>query len=151
MDKEKLSTQEIVELYEADVQRLMRYLPYLVGKKAKDVSRMYAPDEEGFHSLSFPVYDSTLLAFVKEVQQTAFINYNYKYIYSRYGIKNYKDEWDRIDKATIQEMDLLGGIVSKYVLGGMTKGVLWNEAVEHEIFYRVVEKANELINFWSNK
>ena len=151
MEKEKRSTEELVEYYKPDVERLYRYLPYFEGKRANDVAQVYRGDGSVEQTMVFPVYDSTLLAFIKEVQQTVFLDYNYRYIYTRNMIHNHKDEWDKIDMATITDMDMLGGMLSKYVLGGMTKSVLWKEAVEFEIFYRVIQKMHELIKFWDAK
>lgn len=151
MEKEKRSTEEIVEYYREDVRKMMRYLPYLKGKKAGDVSRRYSGDGTGEHAMHFPIYDATLLSFVKEAQNTVFMDRNYRYVYSRYAIRTWKDEWKRIEEATLVDMDILGGILSKYVLGGMTKGSLWTEAVEHEIFCRVINKAAELIAFWDRQ
>lgn len=144
MEKEKLSPQDLVLYYKSDVQKLLRYVPYLHGKKADDVSSLY--ESEG--AMSFPVYDGTLLSFVKEAQQTVFMDRNYRYIYTRQNIKDHQDELKKIEQATILDMEILNGIMSKYVLGGMTKGTLWSEAVEWGIFYHILTKAQELITFW---
>ena len=89
-----------------------------------------------------------MLAFLNELGSTAFMNQNYRYIYSRYRIRDYKDELKQIDKADIMSMEILGGILSKYTLGGMTKAYLWTEGVEHQIFYRALLKAKSIIEYW---
>lgn len=150
MDMEKRSTEEIIAYYREDVRRLMRYLPYLKGKKAEDVSRKYSGGA-GENTMHFPVYDGTLLSFVKEAQKTVFMDRNYRYVYSRHNIRTWKDEWKQIEEATLLDMGVLGGILSRYVLGGMTKGTLWTDAVEHEIYCRVIEKAADLIEFWDHQ
>ena len=38
--------------------------------------------------------------------------------------------------------------LSKYVLGGRTKGNLWSEAVSEQIFYLVLKQMQEIIEFW---
>lgn len=151
MEKDKMSTEDIVKFYREDLYRLMRYLPYFEGKKAKDVSRMYSGEEMGAKLMSFPVYDSTLLSFVKEAGNTVFIDKNYRYVYTRHNIRTHQDEIREIDKASLRDMDVLCGIMSKYVLGGMTKAALWSEAVEYGIFYHVIDKARTLIEFWDRK
>ena len=148
MGSDKLSTEEIVEYYRSDVEKLVRYLSYFGGKRANDVSHKYTGDGSVRQTMSFPIYDSTLMSFVKEADNTVFINKNYRYVYTQYHIKSHDDEWRMIEQVTLKDMDILGGILSKYVLGGRTKGNLWAEAVEYEIFYRVILKAKELIDFW---
>ena len=55
----------MLEQYTADVERLVRYLPWLKTAKEKGVESTY--EGEGKETLlAIPVFDSTLLAFVKE-------------------------------------------------------------------------------------
>lgn len=148
MDQTKLSAKETVEYYKEDVTKLLAYLSYFQNKKAADVSRNFDSEMMGNTTLRFPVYDSSLLSFVKLVNQTVFINQNYRYVYSRLGLRTHEDERRAIQNATIQDMEVLGGILSKYVLGGMTRGAVWTEAVEEGIFTSVIEKARDLIVYW---
>jgi hypothetical protein len=96
----------------------------------------------------FPVYDSTLMSFVKEVQRTTLLDRNYVYIYSRNRIRTLQDEMRMIDQSGIKDMDILKGILSKYILGGMTKGNMWNEAVQNGVFLNVIKKMKKNIEFW---
>ena len=73
---------------------------------------------------------------------------NYMYVYSRYRIRTLQDEIKAIDRSSIKEMDVLKAILSKYVMGGMTKGRMWSEAVENGIFLRVVSKMKANLDFW---
>lgn len=150
MGTEQLTPNEVVERYFPDVKKLRDYLPYLeklCGRKGSDTF-----NQEGLsqHSITFPVYDSNLLRFVKEAENTVFMNRNYHYSYSRYHMKTVEDEMRVIRKSTILQMDVLGDILSKYVLGGRTKSVLWSEAAKEGIFIAIVEKADELIHFWES-
>ena len=99
-------------------------------------------------SITFPVYDGMLMSFIKEVQRTGLLDRNYPYVYSRNRIRTVKDELAAIDRSGIREMDILKGILSKYVLGGMTKGKLWGEAVNNSVFLNVVRKMKENLEFW---
>ncbi len=96
-------------------------------------------------SFTFPVYDATLLRFVKTAKGTVFITRNYQYVYSRNRIKGAEQEKKAVKSAELQNMELLSGIFSRYVLGGMTKGVLWAEAVENGIFLEVLYRLRELL------
>ena len=144
---EKMGREEIVAMYKPDVERLLPYLSWLRDKSGADVTKSYEADDNK-KTIAFPVYDGTLLAFLSELGSTAFMNQNYRYIYSRYRIRDHKDELMQIDKADIMSMEILGGILSKYTLGGMTKAYLWTEGVEHQIFYRALLKAKSIIEYW---
>ncbi len=138
----------VVQEYKPDVERLIRYLPWLEEKSGAVVSETFSGSGIEGHSIPFPVYDSTLLGFIKEVQRTNLVDRNYVYIYSRYRMRTHEDERKMIEKADITQMDILKGILSKYVMGGMTKGRMWSEAVEERIFLGVVKKMKENLEFW---
>lgn len=139
---------QVVQDYKPDVERLIRYLPWLEQKAGKDVSETYSGSGIGENSITFPVYDSTLLSFVKDVQRTTLVDRNYRYIYSRHRIVTLEDEMRMISRADITQMDVLKGILSKYIMGGMTKGRMWTEAVEKRIFLNIVQKMKENLEFW---
>ena len=148
MDNGKLSVEEIVAEYEGEITSLLKYIPWLESKSGQRVSSTYGGDGISESSICFPVYDSTLISFVKEVHNTKLITKNYQYAYSRYRMLSAEDELNQIEKATIKDMDLLRGILSRYVLGGMTKGNLWTEAVEKGIFLDILLKMKKVIEFW---
>ena len=135
---------KIIEQYKPDVQLLIRYIPWLEQKKDEQVVKEYGREEETV--LTFPVYDSTLLALVKTAQKTCFMNRNYRYIYTRYGIHSVAKEIELIEHTTLREMDLLGGILSRYVMSGMTKGSVWPEAVQNGVFLALFKKLQELVD-----
>ncbi|MCM1088374.1 MAG: hypothetical protein NC419_09460 [Muribaculaceae bacterium] len=138
----------VVSEYKPDVMRLIRYLPWLEEKAGKSVSQNFSGSGISEHSIPFPVYDSTLLGFIKEVQRTTLLDRNYQYIYSRHRIRTVEDELRAIARADITQMDVLKGILSKYIMGGMTRSVLWSDAVKNSIFLKVVWKMKENIEFW---
>lgn len=151
MEKEDIAyRQQVVNTYKADVEKLTRYLPWLEEKAGAggSVSETFEGNGIKDHSITFLVYDSTLMSFIKTVQSTGLLDRNYPYIYSRNRIRTVQDEQNAISRADIKEMDVLRGILSKYVLGGMTKGKLWTEAVSNRIFLNVVRKMKENIEFW---
>ena len=138
----------VVGEYRPDVERLVRYLPWLEEKAGRNVSEQFEGSGISEHSIPFPVYDSTLLGFVKEVQRTKLLDRNYVYVYSRNKIRTVEDELRAISQADITQMDILKGILSKYVMGGMTKGRMWTDAVQNRIFLNVVRKMKENLDFW---
>lgn len=146
-----LSNEEIVEYYRQDAVKLFRYLNWLESKSGKQVSTIYGADGIADHSVPFPVYDSTLLGFVKEAGNTCFMDRNYVYVYSRKRLKNAKDELRLIQNATIRDMDDLAGILSHYILGGRTKARLWSEGVTYGIYFALLTKMRELIEFWDGE
>lgn len=151
MEKEDIAyRQQVVNTYKPDVEKLIRYLPWLKEKSGAGDSIAETYEGSGIreNSISFLVYDSTLMSFIKEVQRTRLLDRNYPYIYSRYGLRTVKDELKAISSADIREMDLLKGILSKYVMGGMTKGRMWTEAVTNGIFFNVINRMKENLEFW---
>jgi hypothetical protein len=144
---EKMGRDEIVAMYRPDVERLVAYLPWLENRKGRDVTQTYEA-EHLQKTLTFPVYDSVLLEFVNELGCSVFMDQNYRYVYSRYQIRNVKDELKLIQKADIMSMDILNGILSHYAFGGMTKAYLWTQGVEYQIFLKALKKAKEIIEFW---
>ena len=112
------------------------------------VSSQYSDGDLASHSIAIPVYDGTLLNFVRLAEKTSLMNRNYSYVYTRNRIKNHDDERAIIAKAGIGEWDILCGILSKYVLGGRVRGTLWSEAVTENIFYMVLKQMREIIEFW---
>lgn len=137
----------IIDDYRSDVEKLLKYLPWLAKQKEKKVSSMYTGEGDK-QTIPIPVYDSTLLAFVKEIEKTKFCDKNYPYVYSRNNIKNHDDEIRLMKSAKIGDMKLFQGILSKYALGGKSKAVLWSEGVESGIFLAALECLNVL--FFTN-
>lgn len=127
---------------------LLRYLPWLMQHAGQSASSNYTGDGLEEHSVSFPVYDSTLLSFVKEASKSPLMDKNYRYVYTRNRLKTHDDERRIIAGATWKEWDILKGILSKYVLGGRVKAVLWSEAVKEQIFYLVLSRMKEIVEFW---
>lgn len=139
---------ELSGQYKEALTPLLRYLPWLEEHAGKRTGSSYNGSLDGNNTMSFPVYDSTLLSFVKEAGKSSFMNRNYMYIYSRRRIKTPEDERRAIKTATIREWDVLCGILSKYVLGGNAKAYLWTQAVQESIFYRVLDKMQEIVEYW---
>lgn len=149
MEKDDIEyRRRVVNEYRPDVERLVRYLPWLEEKAGRIVSENFEGSGIGEHSIPFPVYDSTLLSFIKDAQRTKLLDRNYVYTYSKHKIRTTEDELKAISQAEIAQMDVLKGILSKYVMGGMTKGRMWTEAVQNRIFLKVVQKMKEILDFW---
>ena len=80
---------QLMEGYRKEVEPLFRYLPWLEEKRGKSVSSNYENDR--LRSVSFPVYDGTLMSFVRQVQKSTLTDRNYVYTYYRCGIKSTED------------------------------------------------------------
>ena len=145
LDSQKLSIEEVMICYEEDIIKLMKFLPWLEKVSGGETSSIYSGDGIEKTSMAVPVYDSTLLSFVKTVETTEFINRNYVYTFSRYFVKTVKDEHELIEGCTILDMVVLGDILSKYIIMGRTKGQMWSEGVKNGIYLAVVLKLRELM------
>ena len=149
-ENEKNSTEQIIAEYEKEIMELSRFLPYLESKKGVNVMSTYIPSgTNSGRQMGIPTYDSTLLSFVNYFKTSPHIDRNYMYVYSRYSIKGVADEYRMIERARIQDMKIIYGILSRYIILGRTKGVVWKEGVENGIFYEAISKMKELIEFWS--
>lgn len=141
--------EQVVNDYKDDLAKLMKYLPYLEKKCGNEVSNFYEGDEE-HKVIPVPVYDSTLLAFVKEAQRTKFITRNYPYAYCKWKMPTPKAERIALESATIRDIDMIKGVMSKYILGGMSKSALWTTAVQEGIFVAALNSLYKLIFEYSS-
>lgn len=148
MEQETEYRRQQLQEYKKTLMPLLRYLPWLEKSAGSSVSKTYNGAEMGGQVMGFPVYDSTLLGFVREAGRTTFMDRNYRYIYTRNHIRDHEDERRLIQNAEWKDWGILCGILSKYVLGGQTKGTLWSEAVQERIFYLVIKKMCDIIEFW---
>lgn len=139
--------QQMVQEYKQNIMPLLKYLPWLEQSVGKTVSTIYG-GQNMEHSITFPVYDGTLMNFVREASKSPLMDKNYHYVYSRNRIHDHNDERRIIKTAGWREWDVLRGILSKYVLEGRRKGVLWNEAVQEQIFYLVLKQMKEIVEYW---
>ncbi len=143
------SVEDIVSRYRPEISKLVPYLRWLKDNANTEVAQSY--NSRDLKSIPFPVYDSNLLAFVKAAQSTNLLDRNYVYVYSRNHLNSAKDELLFIQDAQIKDMDDLAGILSKYILSGMTKGSVWAEGVYNGVLYMVVWKMDELCRFWGQE
>ena len=136
--------EQIIEEYEGDLIKLLRYLPFLEKKSGKDVQDYYEGDGEN-KVIPVPVYDSTLLSFVKEARGTKFMNRNYPYVYRKWKMPDANAERIAMESATLRDIDLFRGILSRYVLEGQRRSVMWTAAVEEKIFVTALTKLRALM------
>lgn len=144
----KIGVDEKIKQIKPEVEQLLRYLPWLQEKSGVSMHTTFKGEGIAEHSLVFPVYDGTLMAFVKEASRLSMMNRNYPYIYSRNWIRTVDDEKRVIANATIRDLDVLCGIFSHYILGGMTKTALWSTGMEQGIYLELLQKLKALLDFW---
>lgn len=143
------SVEDIVARYRPELEKILPYLNWLRDNASNEVAQNYSGND--LKSMSFPVYDSNLLAFVKAAQTTNLLDRNYVYVYSRNRLNSAKDELLFIHDAQITDMDDLAGILSRYVMEGMTKGSVWAAGVRNGVLYQVIKKMDELVRFWGQE
>lgn len=151
MVTEQMTAQEVFSKYKSDIEKLLVYLPWLEEKSGNvKVATNYVGDGIAESTISFPVYDGNLLRFIKEAENTQFMDRNYVYVISRNRLKSPQDEVEFVKTQTMLQLDNIGGILSKYVLGGRVKARLWSEAVDKGVFLEVVRKLKELYELGIN-
>lgn len=151
MVTEQMTAQEVFSKYKSDIEKLLVYLPWLEEKSGNaKVSTNYVGEGLSENTISFPVYDGNLLRFIKEAENTQFMDRNYVYVISRNRLKSSEEEVAFVRAQTMLQLDNIGGILSKYVLGGRVKARLWSEAVDKCVFLEVVRKLKELYELGIN-
>ena len=79
LESEKKSIDEMLCEYREVVGEISKYLPWLEAKSGEKPMSLYEP-EGAKNTISIPVYDSTLLSFVKMLDKTGRMNKNYDYV-----------------------------------------------------------------------
>ncbi|MDR2547215.1 MAG: hypothetical protein LBC96_06850 [Lachnospiraceae bacterium] len=148
-DNSKEYLLQVIAHYRQPLEPFFRYIPWFLERKDKNLERLYDGDDVN-GTISFPVYDSTLLGFIRAMNDTGLMDRNYPYILRRKNLYSYIDELEQIENCHLQEIDVIIGIISKYVLGGMTRGRLWNEAVEYGIFYHSLARIKFLTEIFTD-
>lgn len=146
-----LSPEDIIAYYQPEVEKIAKYTSWLVSQQGESSFSNFKDQGIDGSSIAFPVYDSNCLAFVRLCQSTGLMNRNYVYTYSRKRLKTSADELAYIQKATIREMGELWDILSRYILEGNTKAVLWSEGARNGVYLALIRKMQELIAFWSKE
>ena len=149
MPEMKAGISEKIEKYKNDVKELSRYLDYLKSRRGAEAGSYSDPSEGKKTTILVPTYDSSLLSFVKSVQKSAFLDRNYSYVFRRYNMRTTEDELAQIERTQIMEIEVLGAILSKYIIKGQTQAKMWTEGVKNGVMYEAVKKMGELIDFWS--
>lgn len=135
----------LIQQYQPDAKRLVRYISWLETKRGRDVMKSFEGEGVEKTAFTFPVYDATLLSFIKTARETRFIDRNYQYVYNRNRIRNAEQERKAVRSASLRDIGLLSGIFSRYVLGGMTKSVLWAQGVESGIFLEILCRLRDIL------
>ena len=139
---------QLIKEYKEIILPLLRYLPWLEKNAGQNVGGFYKDPECSSHSIAIPVYDSNLMSFVKEAAASPLMERNYAYVYTRGRIVTHDDERRVIANAELKDWDILRGILSKYVMGGRTKASLWTEVVRENIYLLVLQKMQEIVEYW---
>ena len=111
MEQSSEYREQLLESYKQAVRPLLPYLPWLEQSAGKRASSIYSGQDIGVNSVSFPVYDGTLLNFVREATKSPLMDRNYAYVYTRHRIRTHQEERDIIQKAGWKEWDILRGIL----------------------------------------
>lgn len=82
MEQKTEDRQQMIRQYRQMLDPLLRYLPWMEGNAGKMASRSYQGQGISKNSMSFPVYDATLLNFVREASESALMDRNYSYVYT---------------------------------------------------------------------
>ena len=150
MDRESEYLKEQMNKHRQEIEPLVKYLPWLEQASPSSASTIYRGDGlDSKTSLAFPVYDSTLMSFIKVATNSPLMDRNYPYVYTRRVINGPEDERKIIESADYKEWGTICGILSKYVLGGRTRAVLWSQGVSERIFYLCINRMLQIVTEWN--
>ncbi len=149
MESENSLADKLIKEYGKELNVLFAYIPYFSSRETA-FSKKY-DGEQGDSVMGFPVFDSTLLDFIKKVSGMKLINRNYPYVYARRRFKSHEDERRFIENSTISDVDDLRGVLSKYVIEGRHRGPAWAEGATEGIYLGVLTKFKDLIDFYRKR
>jgi len=144
MEQDAGMNEKIIREYHEAVEPLFRFWPWLEQHAGETGQTLFEEQGIAEHSLTFPVYDPMLTQFIREAGQSSLMDRNYPYVYSRNGLRDHADERALITKAGPEEWDQLRGILSRYVLGGRVKAMLWSEGVKACTYLLVLKRMKEI-------
>lgn len=135
--------ENIVDEYGSDLDALLRYLPYLEMNREKMTQKYYEGDADN-KTIPVPIYDSNLLAFVKAARNSKLITRNYPYSYKKYKLQTAADELKAMKNGKLADFELYRAVLSKYIIEGQRKGVVWTKGVTDGIFTMVLSRLKVL-------
>lgn len=144
MEQDAGMHEKIIREYHEAAEPLFRYWPWLEQHAGETGVKLFTEQGIAEHSLSFPVYDPTLMEFIRDAGQSSLMDRNYPYVYSRNGLRDHADERALISKAGAKDWDQLRGILSRYVLGGRVKAELWSEGVKACTYLLVLKRMKQI-------
>lgn len=148
LEKDQEYIRSVIKGYKKEIEPLFWYVPWLEARYGKKVSDSFSCENFSERTMRFPVYEGTLLRFVADVESTGLLDRNYRYLYTRHRIHTPEDERKLIQNASIKDLDILTGILSRYILEGKTKGTVWPAGVEEGIYLDILRKFQELFVKW---
>ncbi len=145
MDTQKAYRNSVIAEYLGKLDPLFKYIPYLKSKEGAQTRSLYTGDNNSLKSIAVPVYDSNVLAFVKDAQKTGLMNRNYIYAYRKVGMNTPDNERLFISGATFEDLSAITDIITRYVLEGMSRSTMWQIAVEEGVWLHALLKLKELL------
>ncbi len=145
----KESISEMINTYREDIQNLSKYLPWLMKMNGQNLQMYQKPEGSGEHAMQVPVYDGTLLSFVKLAQKSKLMRRNYVYTFSKNRLRTAQDEIRFVQTAGVMDIPLVGDVLAKYILEGQRKGTVWNEGLYNGVYLAAVTKLKELVEYWT--
>jgi len=145
MDTQKEYRNQVISNYLHKLNPLFNYIPYLKEKEGAKVRSFYSGENNSLQSIPVPVFDSNVLAFVKEAQKTGLMDRNYVYAYRKIGLQDPDNERFFISGAKFEDIEAIVAIITRYVLSGMSRSVLWADAVEEGVWLHALLKLKELL------
>ena len=112
---------QLLQEYKKQALPFLRYLPYFEKNAGQAGGTMYQGDASGGNVMRFPVYDGTLMEFVREASRSPLMDRNYSYVYTRNRIRTHEDERRIIQAADLKDCVIAAG---RYTSAATSRGFL---------------------------
>lgn len=141
---EDLCNQLYLSLTKKCIEKLSYFIPYFETATGESVCHWSGGKKLGENqfTVSYPIYDDTLVEFIEEFYKTNLISYGYLDTTRNRGLRDMGEMNNAIEEA---DLELLKAIFTGYIRQERFCDGLWAKAVEDKVFLRTLKRFNELL------
>ena len=126
------------------IEKLTTYIPYFEDATEESVCKWSKSEKVGdnTYTMSYPIYEDTLIEFIDEFHKTNLMIYNYLDTINKRGINGMDEMAESIADGDIE---LIRAILTGYVRQERFGDGLWADAVRDKVFLKILKRLDEII------